>query len=279
MRAVSTRAALGAPAVVLVLAAGAVAQEPATPPPPTSAKTDGGGAPHELLPDLGHIGSEAGILGGASWNPYGVGRGFHLGGFLTVPLARVPWGKLSYELDVSLSEATSHPLTITAPIAYVATLAAGASPPAALAGPPAAPFPLRRAVRTELRLLQVSPFGLRYTVRSLDHVRLRPYFGAGLDLVVVISKQRPERKESLQFTGASPFDADLIGGLVAQAPELAALGLPTGQGNLEFGFHVGGGMEVRVSRGLSLNLDYRFTGVGGDSQSHQAASAALGFHW
>lgn len=279
MRALSKRAALGAPTVVLVLAAGAVAQEPATPPPPTSAKTDAGAAPHELLPDIGRIGAEAGILGGASWNPYGVGRGFHLGGFLTLPLARVPGGKLSYELHVSLSEATSDPLTITDPIAYVANLAAGASPPAALAGPPGAPFPLRRAVRTELRLLQVSPFGLRYTIRSLDHVRLRPYFAAGLDLVVVISKQRPERKESLQFTGTSPFDGDLIGGLLAQAPELAALGLPSGQGNLELGFHAGGGIEGRVSRGLSLNLDYRFTGVGGVSQSHQAASAAFGFHW
>ncbi|PYQ17780.1 MAG: hypothetical protein DMF79_16685 [Acidobacteria bacterium] len=273
------RAALRAPLVVLALAAAALAQEPATPPPATSGKTDGGAAPHELLPDIGRIGSEVGILGGASWNPYEVGRGFHLGGFLTVPLARVPGGKLSYELHVSFSEATSDPFTITDPIAYVANLAAGASPAAALAGPPGAPFPVRRAVRTELHLLQVSPFGLRYTIRSLDHVRLRPYAGAGLDMVVVISKQRPEASESLQFTGASPFDDDLIGGLVAQAAELAARGLPSGQGNLELGFHAMGGIEVRVARGLSLNLEYRFTGVGGTRQTYQAASAAFGFHW
>jgi opacity protein-like surface antigen len=276
---VPKRTALGAPFVVLSLAAGAVAQEPATPPPATSEKKDGGGAPHELLPDIGRIGSEAGILGGASWNPYGVGRGFHLGGFFTVPLARVPGGKLSYELHVSFSAATSGPFTITDPIAYIANLAAGASPAAALAGPPGAPFPVRRAVRTELRLLQVSPFGLRYTIRSLDYLRLRPYFGAGLDIVVVISKQRPERSESLQFTGTSPFDDDLIGGLVAQSPELAARGLPSGQGNVELGFHAGGGIEVRVARGLSFNLDYRFTGVGGTRRTHQAASAAFGFHW
>jgi len=279
MRPASPRALRGAPLIVLVLATGAFAQEPSTPPPATSEKTSGGVAPHELLPDIGRIGSEVGILGGASWNPFGVGRGFHLGGFLTVPLARAAGGKLSYELFVSLSQATSDPLTITDPIAYVANLAAGAGAKAALQGPPVAPFPVRRSVRTELHLLQVSPFGLRYTIRSLDHVRLRPYFGAGLDLVVVISKQRPEVHESLQFTGTSPFDADLIGGLVAQAPELAALGLPSGQGNLELGFHAGAGIEVRVSRGLSLNLDYRFTGVGGASQSHQAASAAFGFHW
>ena len=59
----------------------------------------------ELLPDLGRIWAEAGILGGASWNPYEVGLGFHLGGFFNVPLVRVPGGKLSYELLVCLSDA------------------------------------------------------------------------------------------------------------------------------------------------------------------------------
>ena len=98
-------------------------------------------------------------------------------------------------------------------------------------------------------------------------------------MVVVISKQTPEKSESLQFTGTSPFDAALVGGLIAQAPELAALGLPTGQGNVELGFHAGAGVEVRVSSGLSLNLDYRFTGVGGTSQRLHALSAALGLHW
>lgn len=275
----TSRATLRALPLALVLATPLVAQEPAGPPPPTSARTGGGTMAPELLPDLGRIGSEAGILGGASWNPYEVGLGFHLGGFFNVPLARVPGGKLSYELLVCLSDATSDPFTITDPIAYVANLASGASPAAALAGPPGAPFPVRRRVTTELRLLQVSPFGLRYTIKSLDHVRLRPYFGAGLDVLVVISKQPPEAAESLQFTGTSPFDADLVGGLVAQAPELAQRGLPTGQGNIELGFHAGGGLEVRVARGLSLNFDYRFTGVGGTTHTQHAVSAAFGLHW
>lgn len=272
-----SRAALG---VVALLSVGPLAaQEPAAPPPSSSDKRGAGPEVHELLPDIGRIGSEAGIIGGASWNPYAVGRGYAIGGFLDVPLARAPGGKLSYELLVSFSDGESGPFTITDPVAYVANLASGASPPAALAGPPQAPFPVRRLVRTRLHLLQVSPFGLKYTIKSLDHLRLRPYFGAALDMVVVISKQSPEKSESLQFTGTSPFDAALIGGLVAQAPELAALGLPTGQGNVELGFHAGAGLEVRVSPGLSLNLDYRFTGVGGTRQRLHALSAALGFHW
>jgi hypothetical protein len=257
----------------------ALAQEPLTPPPAPSGNAGTGAEVHELLPDLGRIGAEAGILGGASWNPYEVGRGLHLGGYLAVPLLRLPGGKLSYELRLSLSRGTSEPFTATNPLAYVANLAAGAAPEAALLGPPAAPFPVRRRLRTELHLLAVSPFGLRYTLRSFDHVRLRPYFGGGLDLVVVISKQRPEAGESLQWTGTAPFDDELVGGVVAQAPELTARGLPTGQGNLELGFHAGGGVEVRVARGLSLNVDYRFTGVGGTSHTYQATGVALAFHW
>jgi len=271
----------GAGALVfsVLFATATLAQEATGPPPPSSDRTGAGAQVHELLPDIGRIGSEAGFLGGASWNPYEVGRGFHLGGFLNVPLARLPGGKLSYELLVCYSDATSEPFTTTNPVALVANLAAGAGLADALAGPPAAPFPVRREVRTVLHLLTVSPFGLRYTIQALDHLRLRPYLGAGLEVVVVISKQTPERDESLLFTGTSPFDDDLIGSLVAQAPELAERGLPSGQGNLELGFHAGGGIEVRLSRGLSLNLDYRLTGVGGTTHAQHAVSAALGFHW
>jgi hypothetical protein len=257
----------------------AVAQEPPGPPPPSTNRTGTGTTPYELLPDLGRIGAQIGVLGAASWNPYSVGEGFEVGGYVDLPLFRAPGGRISYEILVAFSQGRSDPFTITDPIALVANLAAGASPADALAGPPRAPFPVRRDVTTDLNLLQVSPFALKYTIQSLDHVRLRPYFYAGLDIVVVISTQDPVRDESLIFTGTSPFDDPLIGGLVAQAPELAALGLPTGQGNMELGGHGGLGLEIRISRGLSLNLDYRYTGVGGTSHALHAASAALGFHW
>jgi hypothetical protein len=268
-------------ALVLITASvpRALAQEPTGPPPPSSNRTSAGTQPYELLPDLGRIGAQVGVLGALSWNPYAVGQGFEIGGYVDLPLFRAPGGTVCYEMLVALSHGRSDPFAITDPIALVANLAAGSSPADALAGPPRAPFPVRRDVDTDLNLLQVSPFALKYTIKSLDHVRLRPYLYAGLDIVVVITTQDPVRDESLIFTGTSPFDDPLIGGLVAQAPELAARGLPTGQGNLELAGHAGGGLEVRLSRGVSLNLDYRFTGVGGTSQRLHAASAALGFHW
>jgi hypothetical protein len=265
--------------LLAVLPAAAPAQEPSSPPPPAGGAGQRGPEVHELLPDIGRIGAQAGVMLGASWNPYDVGQGIQAAGYIDLPLARAPGGKLSYEIVIGLSHGESEPFTITNPLAYVANLAAGASPGDAVAGPPAAPFPVRRPVKTRLRLLEVSPFGLKYTIRTLDHVRLRPYAAAGVDFTVVITEQDPLSDESLVFTGTAPFDDPLIAGLVAQAEELTARGTPTGQGNIELGWHAGGGIEVRVARGLSLNLDYRFARAGEGNSSLHALSGALGFHW
>ena len=219
-----------------------------------------------------------GIAGGASWNPFEVGRGIQAAGYADLPLARLGRGKLSYEILIGLSHARSRPFVITDQIAFVANLATGASRAAALAGPPEAPFPVRREVRSQLRLMQVSPFGLKYTLRRLGSERLRPYVGAGLDFAITITHQDPVADESLEFTGGAPFDAPLIGGTVAQAPELAARGYPTGQGNIDLGFHAGGGLEIRAARRLSVNFDYRFTSIGSGDRLH-AVTAAVGMHF
>src|SRR6185295_18198983 len=111
--------------------------------------------------------------GGLSRNPYEVGGGYDLGGFIDLPLARAPGGKLSYEILISLSHGVSDPFTITNPLAYVANLATGADPASALAGPPRAPFPVRRQVRTRLHVLEVSPFAFKYTITRLDEAHIR----------------------------------------------------------------------------------------------------------
>lgn len=273
------RAFLAMCTLIVALAARESAPQEASGPPPSSSKADSGEGLHELLPALGRIGAQVGVMGGASWNPYGVGPGVQWGGYVDLPLARVPGGKLSYEILLGLSHAKSDPFSITNPLAYLANIAAGADPAAALAGPPSAPFPVRRDVRTRLRLLQISPFALKYTIQSLDHVHLRPYAVAGLDFVVVISRQDPLDESSVPADLPSPFDGPLVGGVVTQVPELTARGLPTGQGNIEAGFHAGAGVEIRISHGLSLNLEYRFTGIDGTKARLHTASSALAFHW
>ena len=272
-------ALLGVSVLAGARAAAAAAQEPAGPPPPSSRVEDRGTAVLELLPAIGRIGAQAGLLAGLSRNPYGVGSGVQAAGYLDVPLGRLAGGKMSYEILVGLSHGRSEPFVITDPLAYVANLAAGAGPAAALAGPPGAPFPVRRQVRTRLRVLEVAPFTLKYTLTALDRVRVRPYLSAGADVLVVITHQTPEQDESRVFPGTSPFDGPLLGGLVSPAAELQARGIPTGQGDIEAGFHAGGGVELRLTRALSLNLDYRFTGIGGADHRLHAFSSGLGVHW
>lgn len=276
--------ALGRPlaALVLLLAVSgrlAAAAEDASGPPPSSPRSGGGPGTYELLPGIGRIGAEVTLLGGTSMNPYEVGDGSHFGGSIDLPLFRAPGGKVSYEILMVIGTGRSDPFTVTDAVAYVANLAAGASPAAALAGPPQAPFPVVRRVRTEARLLQVSPFGLRYTLTGLDGVRLRPYLAVGTDVVVVITRQVPEADESLAFRGTAPFDAPLIGGLIGQAPELAERGTPTGQGDLKLGGHGAAGIELRLSGGISLNAEYRYTALEGKNGRWQAVTGGLGFHW
>lgn len=263
----------------LVLAGGAGAQEPAGPPPASGAGSGSGPDTYELLPDIGRIGAKVTLFAGGSWNPYGIGPGVDVGGAIDLPLARIGSGKLSYSISLGLSLAESEPFPVTSAVALVANLAAGASFDDALAGPPRAPFPVVRDVRTRLRLLHLSPFSLKYTWTGLDRARLRPWLGAGLDFVVAITSERPERDESLLFTGTAPFDSDLLGGLIAQAPELEERGSPSGQGDIELGGHAAAGLEVRLSSGLSLDLEYRFTLTEGRNAHLHTATAGVGIHW
>lgn len=217
------------------------AQEPSGPPPPSGTRRSGGPEVLELLPDIGRIGAEVAVFAGPSWNPYGVGQGLELGGYIDLPLRRLPGGKLSYEIFLGLSLARSDPFSLVLPTAP----------------------PQIHTVRTKLRLLHVSPFALKYALTRWDASRVRPYLGAGADVLVVITEQ--ERAEG--------------GTLAPQAPELEARGIPTGQGNIELGAHAAAGLELRVSAGLSLNLEYRFTTTSGRNGRLHGVGAALGFHW
>jgi hypothetical protein len=251
--------------------------QPLQGPPQTSSKQGGGEERPELLPDIGRIGAQVVVFGGASFNPYDGGNGWNAGGYIDLPLRRLPKGRLTYEIYLNESLATSAPFTITDSVAVVANLAAGASLQAALAGPPAAPFPVTRAVRSRMHLLQVSPFGLKYTAKPAAPVR--PYVGVGLDFFAVITEDVPLQNQSLLFNGSAPFDAPLIAGLIGQAPELTARHTPTGQGNIEIGGHGEAGVEFKVASGLSLNLEYRIAFISSGADRLQSVNLGLGFHW
>jgi opacity protein-like surface antigen len=258
---------VGPRACAVALAAGiagpAAAQEPTGPPPAPQGGKDGGSYVHELLPDLGRIGAQVGVLAGGSWNPDQIGSGAMVGGYIDLPLFRAGGGKVSYQVLMGLSLATGDPFSVTDLGAYVANLVAGATPQTAMRGP----TPVARSVRTRQRLLQLSPFGLKYTLTGGDHVRLRPYLAAGVDVLVILTQ------EHAADGGPPPV------GMLSPSAGAVVQGIRVGQGSLELGAHAAAGLEVRVAAGLSLNGEYRFTGIDGIDRKLHTVTAALGFHW
>jgi len=211
-------------------AAPAWAQQPLGPPPAAAPRQHIGPVYHELLPEVGKIGAQVGLVAGVAGNPFEVGPGAQLGGFVDLPLARIGPGKLSYEILLALSLGTSD--------AFQAS--SGGAP-----------------VRTRLRLLQASPFSLKYTFAGADPKRVRPYVLAGADAFVAYTRDEPE----------------------AADPVRAGRGLPTGSTSLALGAHGGGGVELRLSAGASVNFEYRFGLFEGRHTRLHAASSALGLHW
>lgn len=254
----------------VLLPGAAFAQEAAPGTPPPAPGKPGATDPLELLPTIGRIGAEIGAHGGWSRNPYGLGAGAQGAGFINLPLKKLGAGVLSYEISLRFARSTSDPVTITNPIAFVANLAATGRGETG-------PFPYRRVVQSVGSIFLVEPVGFKYAIHSFG--RFRPYVVAGVGVGVVITKEQPLANESLVFTGTSPFDADLIAGLVAQSKELEALGRPTGQGNVEVAGHAGAGFEYRLTPGLSFQADYRFTKLSGRNASMQIASAGFGIHF
>src|SRR5712692_2571447 len=245
--------------------------EPALPAPAREAippTRQGFQPPPELIPEVGKIGAEVGLLVGSSGNPFQLNRGSFAGGFIDLPLFDRPqWlhGKISYEISVGISQSRTT-FDTTSNVAQVANLAVLnalnpngglANVTAAVTGTGPAPFPVTTSNLTRLRLLQVTPFAIKYTSTALDRWRLRPYGVLGFGTYVTIHNQNPalgdppsygvrpdanlppDVKAAVQqlFGGVAPFGGPLVAGQISQSPELESRGLPGGHGNLDFGIH------------------------------------------
>jgi len=265
------------------------------PPPASSAYT----APRELLPDIGHIGAELGFFVGGATNPYKDNTGFASGGYIDLPWKKVPGGKLSYEIMVGLQRSVTTQQTTSGVNALVNaalnsylgnTAAASTTPTAYLAGP----LPITSVVQERSKVLTVAPFELKYTVTKLG--RFRPYAVAGLGGYVWIGSDNntqtfnantslgslasaPVGTSTLGATLNALLQGSQIGGLAPTAPQLAARGVPHGQGNVLFGGQVGGGAEVRITPKLSMGFDIRHNQVEGKNASFNTFAFNQGLHW
>ncbi len=269
------------------------------PPPALAASTNS--TPRELLPDIGQIGAELGFFVGGATNPYKDNTGFATGGYIDLPWKKVPGGKLSYEIMIGLQRSTTQQ-TSTSGVNVVVNAAlnnylfeAGLEPLPSLTNYLAGPLPaLSQTVQENAKVLTVAPFELKYTIMKLG--RFRPYVGGGLGTYVWIGSESntatfnantalgslaslPVGTSTLGATLNSLLRGSQIGGLAPTSPELAARGVPHGQGNIMFGGQFGGGFEVRIAPRLSLGADFRRNQVEGQNASFNTFSFKQGFHW
>jgi hypothetical protein len=284
--------------------------QPSSPPAPQSLNTSvtpvrPDPLPPELLPEIGKVGAEVGLLLSGSDNPYKLGIGKNVAGFIDLPLFDRPhWlhGKVSYEISIGFSR-VKQTFTTTSNVAQVTnlTLLNTLNPGGGLqnvidsvTGTGAAPFPVTVPTRTTMNLLQVIPFSLKYTTNVLDRYRLRPYALAGFGTYVTIHVQEPLTSgvrpdanlpasvlQLIQQTygGQAPFGGPLVAGQIAQSPELEARGLPSGHGNIDLGWMTGGGVEFRITRDLSLGFDARWNRIAGAPGALLDFGARIGLHF
>ena len=266
--------------------------------------------PPELVPEIGKIGAEVGITLNGSSNPFHLNTGRDAAGFIDLPLIDKPdWlhGKISYEILVGMSTSKTTFKT-TSNVAQVAnlTVLSALNPNGglqnitdAITGTGSAPFPVTASTQTQMKLLQVVPFAFKYTSNVMERWRMRPYAVAGWGTYVTIHAQDPAAGSPPNygvrpnanlppavvslvnqiFGGQAPFGGPLVAGQISQAPELEARGLPGGHGNIDFGWHAGGGIEYRLSRSFSIGFDSRFNRISGAPGSLVTYGTRLGFHF
>lgn len=255
--------------------------------------------PRELLPDIGHIGAEVGLLLGAGTSSFKNNTGFATGGFIDLPWKNVKGGKLSYEIMLGLQKSKTTQQTtsgvnvlVNAVLnSYLGNTAANqTSATNFLAGP----LPITSSGQENAKMLTVAPVLLKYSVNTLG--RFRPYVVGGLGMYVWIGSNNntdafnaknalgnlasvPVGSSTLGDTLNAILRGSQIGGLVPTAPELAARGVPHGQGNLLFGGQIGGGFEYRISPKLSMGVDIRRNQLEGTNASFTTFAFKQGLHW
>jgi len=274
---------------------------PSPAPPPAS---QGYTAPRELLPAIGHIGAELGFFVGGATNPYKDNTGFASGGYIDLPWKRVAGGKLSYEIMIGLQRSVTTQQTTSGVNALAdvavnnflvdAGVIATPVPVSFLGSYLTTPLPVTSIVQERSKVLTVAPFELKYTVTKLG--RFRPYVVAGLGVYVWIGSDNntqtfnantalgsyaslPVGTSTLGATLNAILQGSQIGGLAPTAPQLAARGVPHGQGNVLFGGQVGGGAEIRITPKLSMGFDVRHNQVEGKDAGFNTFAFNQGLHW
>lgn len=256
-------------------------------------------APRELLPDIGHIGAQVGLLLGGATNPFKNNNGLATGGFIDLPWKNVGKGKLSYEIMIGLqrsktTQSTTSGVNVLANAVVNSYLGNTAANSTSLTNYLAGPLPITSSGTENAKVLTVAPVLLKYSANNMG--RFRPYVVGGLGMYVWIGSNdnsstfnassalgglanAPVGGSTLGATLNALLQGSQIGGLAPTAPELAARGIPHGQGNLLFGAQFGGGFELRVAPKVSIGIDVRRNQLEGKNSSFTTFAFKQGLHW
>jgi hypothetical protein len=257
------------------------AQPSAAPAPPTPVNHSPYEPPRELLPDIGQVGAEFGLLTGGSTSPFKADGGGFFGGFIDLPFKKIPvrGGKLSYEIMITLQRNVTNSVPVTSGVfALINNALCGALSGSGPGG--TCPLPITVNTQQRMTVLTVVPISLKYTLTKFDVHRFRPYAVVGLGNYVTITSQNT--KEGIGTSNPllnSLLNGPLIGGLAPEAPELRALGVPNGQGDFRFGVSSGGGFEYRVVPKLSFGFEYRGNKIEGKNSFFSSFAARTAFHF
>jgi opacity protein-like surface antigen len=188
------------------------------------------------------MGGEFALTFGAQTGPFKMGTGWFLAGEIGLPLMDLGPGKVLGLVNIGMSNSDDN-------ISIEPTV--NALVPNAL------------PTQTTIDLTTVAVvLGLKY--KLMAHNVVQPYIlgGPGIDIF---------------FNDTEP--GDLPGAIAPQPQELIDRGFPGGQGNVELGLHVGGGIDINITEKIFIGAEGRFNWVDRENGSYGTYGGRLGFRF
>jgi len=173
------------------------------------------------------MGGEFAMTFGAQTGPFDVGTGWWLSGELAVPLFTNEAGKIMGLINIGISKADD---------------SINAEPTVNVIEPGLLPTQTKVNLTTVQILL-----GLKY--KLLKHKIVQPFAMAGPGINIFFNDTEPGAP------GALP------GGIAPQPAELSDRGFPSGQGNVELGLFIGGGVDFNITDKIFVGAEAKYNWV------------------
>lgn len=170
------------------------------------------------------IGGEFAMIFGAQTGPFDVGTGWYLSGELGLPLFENETGKVMGLINIGVSKADD---------------SINAEPTVNVIEPGLLPTQTKVNLTTVQILL-----GFKY--KLLKHNIVQPFAMAGPGINIFMNDTEP---------------GELTGGIAPQPEELSDRGFPSGQGNVELGLFIGGGVDFNITEKLFVGLEGKYNWV------------------